>query len=526
MATSEKTPKACPSLSQLEGSTITARHHTDNNLDTNDFPSSLIFVTAYGYVVALHKATGCTAWHATLAGTGYNPTVVQPHPPSRTLLVASGPNLRALSAATGKQLWENRLTGIGVGYPSLAFAPPRPPPPHSDEEAAGGYALPPLPNTAAEADGVLTLNGIVFVATNGIVRAIRLADGADLWEFKTSMIAGASTLPGLLIEDSVLFVAGNGRVWALDPFKGKQLWFADIKHRFYCTLATMRSSQLSRPYRFDPSTPPGTIATAPPPSIDPPKKTPPSNGVDDSPLYVAANGYISAMNSRDGSRVTVGNNVDIALSGVGYTPAGIIPLPRSNSAIVSAGINLRRVSLADGRLMWENTLSGMGLGVLSVLVGAGVPDSPHAASHNELPAYAAEAAPVAGPSTSRHAETLDSPVFVAVHGKVFAVRVADGETLWRFDPGMFSRIDLPRLLATTDGLVYLAGKEKVDCVDAQTGTRKWRGSSGHWGVANIATMLSGNGETNRSSPYDVNLKQCMDDDRNRNRSAAANAAAH
>ncbi|KAI9328918.1 hypothetical protein DFJ73DRAFT_782444 [Zopfochytrium polystomum] len=474
MATSEKTPKACPSLSQLEGPSITARHHTDNNPDTNDLPSSLIFVTAYGYVVALHK--GCTAWHTALAGTGYNPTVVQPHPPSRALLVASGPNLRALSAATGKQLWENRLTGIGVGYPSLAFSPPRPPPPHSDEEAAGGYALPPLPNAAAEADGVLTLNGIVFVATNGIVRAIRLADGADLWEFKTSMIAGASTLPGLLIEDGVLFVAGNGRVWALDTFKGKQLWFADIKHRFYCTLATMRSSQLSRLYRFDPSTPPGAIATALPPSIDPPKRTPPSNGVDDGPLFIAANGYISVMNSRDGSRVTVGNNVDIALSGVGYTPAGI------NSAIVSAGINLRRVSLSDGRLMWENTLSGIGLGVLSVLVGAGVPDSPRAASHNELPAYAAEAAPVAGPSTSRHAESLDSPVFVAVHGKVFARK----STAWMRRP-----------------------------------ERGNGGDPADTGAPNIATMLSGNGETNRSSPYDVNLKQCMDDDRNRNRSSAA-----
>ncbi|KAI9351542.1 hypothetical protein DFJ73DRAFT_760090 [Zopfochytrium polystomum] len=174
---------------------------------------------------------------------------------------------------------------------------------------------------------------------------------------------------------------------------------------------------------------------------------------------------------------------------------------------------------SQGLLMWENTLSGMGLGVLSVLVGAGVPDSPHAASHNELPAYAAEAAP--------------SPVF--------AVRVSDGETLWGFDPGMFSRIDLPRLLATTDG-VYLAGKEKVDCVDAQTGTRVRLGGDGQGcfplvdtgnvtvgnggdpadtGAPNIATMLSGNGETNRSSPYDVNLKQCMDDNRNRNRSSAA-----
>ncbi|KAI9339767.1 hypothetical protein DFJ73DRAFT_846041 [Zopfochytrium polystomum] len=460
--------------------------------DANDLPSSLLFVTAYGYVVALNKATGSTTWRASLDGTasldgiGNNPTV----------------------------LWENRLKGIGMGYPSLAFAPPRPPP-HSaggsDKEAAGSYSPPPRPGSAAEADGVLTLNGIVFVAANGIVRAIRLADGADLWEFKTSMIASASSLPGLLIEDSVLYVAGNGRVWALEPFKGKQLWFADIGHRFYCTMATMRSSQLSRPYCFDPSAPPGAAPTAPPPSIDPPKKTQPSNSADDSPLYVAANGYISVMNSRDGSRVRVGNNVDIALSGVGYTAAGIIPLPQSNSAIVSAGINLRRVSLADGKLMWENTLRGMGLGVLSVLVGGGVSASSHEANHNELPAYAAEAPPIAGPSTAHYSEISDSPVFVAVHGKIFAVRVSNGAILWRFDPGVFSCIDLPRLLATTDGLVYLAGRDKVDCVDARTGTRRWRGSNGHMGVANLATMLSGNGETNRSSPYDVNHKQSMDD---------------
>ncbi|KAI9328917.1 hypothetical protein DFJ73DRAFT_861280 [Zopfochytrium polystomum] len=457
--------------------------------DTNDLPSSLLFVTAYGYVVALHKLARLAGRHR-----------LQPHrraaPPA--LALAPGrlrpqparPLRRDGKAALGKPTKRHRH-GL---FPATA------------------------PGSAAEADGVLTLNGIVFVATNGIVRAIRLVDGADLWEFKTSMFAGASSLPGLLIEDSVLYVAGNGRVWALDPFRGKQLWFADIKHRFYCTMATMRSSQLSRPYRFDPSAPPGAAPTAPPPSIDPPKKTTPSNGVDDSPLYVAANGYISVMNSRDGFRVRVGNNVDIALSGVGYTPAGIIPLPRSNSAIVSAGINLRRVSLADGKLMWENTLSGMGLGVLSVLVGGGVPASSDAANPNELPAYAAEAPPVAGPSTARHAEISDSPVFVAVHGKIFAVRVSNGEVLWRFDPGMFSRIDLPRLLATTDGLVYLAGRDKVDCVDARTGTRKWRGSNGHMGVANLATMLSGNGETNRSSPYDVNLKQTMDDDRNRNSS--------
>ncbi|KAI9354096.1 hypothetical protein DFJ73DRAFT_759532 [Zopfochytrium polystomum] len=458
--------------------------------------ASLLFVGVYGHVAALSKDSGKLVWHSTLKGTLYQPTIVLPHPPSHSLLVAVGANLRRLSAATGATDWENKLTGIGIGYSSLAQVPPRttaydpatpqspsePSPPASPASQAPSMTAslssspqpppPPLPPSPSEKASPAVLKGIVFVAARFVVRAIRLSDGADLWEFATPIHSGASTLPSLLIEDGVLYVAGNGRVYALDPLKGQQIWFSDIRHRFYCTLATMRSSPLYRPQRFDPSsTTPYEVA-----------KSPLQEAV-----FFNSLGYVTPTDANTGSPI----DADIVLKGVGFTAGAIIPLPSSNSAIVASGVNLRRVSLTDGSLMWENTLKKMGLGVVSVLVGAGLPPPSAAvdagAGGDDLPPYdngvaPAAAAAAAGPSTGTSSSSstaaaasgFSDVVFVSVRGKIHAVRVSNGETVWRYDPGLMKRMNVPpRLLATPDGLLFLGGDGKLECIDATTGEKVW-----------------------------------------------------
>ncbi|KAI9354128.1 hypothetical protein DFJ73DRAFT_759561 [Zopfochytrium polystomum] len=221
-----------------------------------------------------------------------------------------------------------------------------------------------------------------------------------------------------------------------------RIWFSDIRHRFYCTLATMRSSPLYRPQRFDPSsTTPYEVA-----------KSPLQEAV-----FFNSLGYVSPTDANTGSPI----DADIVLKGVGFTAGAIIPLPSSNSAIVASGVNLRRVSLTDGSLMWENTLKKMGLGVwMQVLAATTLPPD----DNGVAPAAAAAAGPSTGTSSSSStagaASGFSDVVFVSVRGKIHAVRVSNGETVWRYDHGLMKRIERAAAAAGDPGRIAVFGRRR------------------------------------------------------------------
>ncbi|KAI8804349.1 quinon protein alcohol dehydrogenase-like superfamily [Cladochytrium replicatum] len=455
---------------------------------------SWIFVGVDGYVFALDKVTGAIQWESVLTGTLVNPTLIMPHPPTRSLVVGSGPNLRCLSAETGIQKWENKLKDIGLGYSSLAL-----------EHVANSAPTAPSKPAYSANQSPLPLEAFAFVGVNGKVRAIRLDDGADLWEFKTELLMGATQLPALLIEDGVLFIGGRKRVWAVDAFKGQELWCTVLPHGFkYHNLATMRSSPLSRPARFDPS------STS---SYEVSKKSPLHDC-----LYVGANGYITPISKVDGSPVYLDNArlSEIVLKGVGYVFVESILLPSSDSALVGAGTNIRRISLNDGQMMWENTLQGMGVGNVSMIVGGGV-SSGAEGIHDDLPSYSTVESEMGGvgssSSSSSSSSTWHDRVFVAVAGKVHAVRITDGETLWKFSPKLMERAIKPmHLLADHEGNVFLGGHGYVVCLRADTGEQVWKSKSTHASFAIMSSYQTGNGETNRHCAFMTVARQYRDDE--------------
>ncbi|KAI8803050.1 quinon protein alcohol dehydrogenase-like superfamily [Cladochytrium replicatum] len=458
-------------------------------------PDGCIFVGVLGYVYALEKSTGAILWSSTLSGTGFNPTIINPHPPTSSLLVSSGPNLRCLSAQTGGQKWENPLMGIGFGYSMVALEPSR------------NHSVGPS-NAGSSSSSVAQLFDYVFVGCNRVVRAIRLSDGADLWEFTTPLTASFSAVPALLVEDGILFVSGNRHVWALDAFRGHELWKVRLPAGDgYHTLATMHSSALSRPSRFDPSSS-ATYETT---------KSPLQNL-----LFVGANGYLTRIEAEQGFPALVDtNSARLNLKGTGYHEVQSVPLPSSNSAIVASGVNLRRIGLGDGSLMWENPLKGMGLGLVSVLVGGGVAPA-RRVSHSEdsLPSYdTAVGASLGQSSSSSDAKSSwNDRVFVSVDGKIHAVCITDGTTLWKYKPSFFTRIHRPaHLLADANSKIYLAGSGVVHCIDADVGSQLWISKEPASGFATLSCYATGNGETNRSNAFLPVIKRTQeDDDRRRN----------
>ncbi|KAI8805393.1 hypothetical protein BJ742DRAFT_741295 [Cladochytrium replicatum] len=462
---------------------------------------SYLFVAGDSTVCALEKSSGKIIWSTSFSNTGPI-ALLQPHPPTRSLLVGAGPVLICISAETGVKKWGN-AHGIGSGYSVLA--------------------LEPSPSAAPSISPTSVLDSYVYAAVNGRVRAMRLDDGADLWEFKTPWLSStaatvaaaalsggrvaitsdtaSSSLPALLIEDGVLYFSGNRRIWALDARNGHELWCTVLPiSQGYHNLATTRSSQLSRPARFDPTSSSGYDIDGKSPLYD--------------CLFVGASGYITRLSKVDGSPVAVtqGAKADISLRGFGAGETDTILLPVSNTAIVGAGSAIRRVNLSDGQTLWQNALRGVGIGSVGLLVGSGVtaPGAYDEAAGNEgLPAY--DAGPSGSSSSAASLPWLDR-VFVAVNGRLLAVRVTNGETLWTYEPSFFQRILRPaHLLADGEGRVYLAGGGAVHCVDANAGFLKWKSKAVHGGFAIISSYKTGNGETNRSNTFTTVIKQTKQD---------------
>ncbi|KAI9345329.1 quinon protein alcohol dehydrogenase-like superfamily [Obelidium mucronatum] len=421
----------------------------------------LLFVGSEGCVTALDSNTGKYVWNISLQGTGFgNPTAlvqIIPHPLESTLLVATGANLRSFSAHTGEQLWENKLIGLGVGYPAITEDP----------------------------------EDIAYVASSSGIKAITLKTGAEIWSL--SKMEWGLTKPFLLIEDGALFAAGNGRVYALDALTGGEIWNSRLTHDGNCTLATMRSGNrtenvpLNRHYVSSSSKPSPTDA-----------------------IYFGANGYINALSKETGNPFPIPRNAEISLTGVGLNSSDMIPLAHSDLVLVASGINLRAYDLRSGNLIWENQLKGMGKGgVVSLVAGSGVPSK---TEDGQPPEYSFEAVEGCGSSLMSSAPGFDSlarVLYIALNGKVRAIHMKNGKEIWNYTPSWMEK-SLDTNIFFEDDSVFVAGSGMVACLDGRTGKVVWSRKSIRRGLAFIATVRSGNGETNRSSLYGNILKQIRD----------------
>ncbi|KAJ1563497.1 hypothetical protein HK405_001825 [Cladochytrium tenue] len=230
-------------------------------------------------------------------------------------------------------------------------------------------------------------------------------------------------------------------------------------------------------------------------------------------LLVGAFGVVKQFFKDDGSE-----GAAVAVKGVGFRHTSVAPLPDGRSAVVCAGINLRRYALDSATLLWENRLGGMGTGCASLLVVP--PGLETSASHLRptfgLPSYEANKETTGSNNgSSSNGASECSPhdrVFVACVGHVHCARISDGVTLWKHDPGVGRRFKLPRLLADSDGRVFVAGQGRVRCLSAETGAEIWNSTEIPFAYANLATLAVGNGETNRSSPFDILLARQESDD--------------
>ncbi|KAI8807487.1 hypothetical protein BJ742DRAFT_854181 [Cladochytrium replicatum] len=405
-------------------------------MSSDDF----MFVGLSGLVHALRKSSGEVVWSSKTGAGASNLliTVIQPHPPTSSLLVSAGPILVSISATNGHFNWKNKLDFPGHRLSMIGMEP-----------STNPMAVPAPESTSSQ---FIKLSDYVFVGGNRTVRALRLSDGADLWEFKTPLSGSCSTLPALLIEDGVLFVSGNRHVWALDPYKGKELWCTKLPSGdSYHTLATMRSSPLSRPTRFDPSS-----------SLPYDIKNLPLSG-----LVFAG---LSSLDMDHGTTVYLHPTPPVPTGSVMFPPEPhIIPLPSSHTAILSVGSVVRRVALSDNSIVWENTMDGMGYTGMTLLVGAGVANTPYV----PVPAYS-------NPSKgSVDVPTIDASyhdrIFFAVNGKIHAISLSDGSKLWDYKPSFIVPGSLrpPFVHPGADGRVYIAAANYVYCLEAHTGEKLW-----------------------------------------------------
>ena len=80
---------------------------------------------------------------------------------------------------------------------------------------------------------------LIFVATNGHVRALDKRTGEDQWEL--SLPSTGFDIVTLLCEPGVLYAASKGYVFAINPKNGNILWKNNLKWMGtqHVTLATM-----------------------------------------------------------------------------------------------------------------------------------------------------------------------------------------------------------------------------------------------------------------------------------------------
>ncbi|KAI8851070.1 hypothetical protein BC829DRAFT_387894 [Chytridium lagenaria] len=130
-----------------------------------------------------------------------------PQPHLSRLLVGSGVNLRSISATNGTHIYENPLTGMGYGQVVMADAPGA----AYTRGILGSRLQPTKPRYGVSKDDV------VFVCNGCRVKAVRISDGKDLWDFE----------PGFMKRGNVgdMLVDGDMFIYAIDVYSGKKVQF-------------------------------------------------------------------------------------------------------------------------------------------------------------------------------------------------------------------------------------------------------------------------------------------------------------
>jgi outer membrane protein assembly factor BamB len=84
-------------------------------------------------------------------------------------------------------------------------------------------------SSAALADGLA-----VFCGKDGVVEALRLLDGQEVWNFRTSR--GVESSP-VVVGRRAFIAGGNGRLYALDLANGEKTWEYEAGGRFFASPA-------------------------------------------------------------------------------------------------------------------------------------------------------------------------------------------------------------------------------------------------------------------------------------------------
>jgi outer membrane protein assembly factor BamB len=92
---------------------------------------NMVFVALNGRVVALDRDSGRIRWRWQAKKSGSYMTLL---PDGDRLVVSAGGYIYCLDPATGEELWDNPLTGFGVGVAALATL--RSHSPHGDVASA------------------------------------------------------------------------------------------------------------------------------------------------------------------------------------------------------------------------------------------------------------------------------------------------------------------------------------------------------------------------------------------------------
>ncbi len=107
---------------------------------------NLVFVGLNGKVVALDRDSGKIRWRWQATKSGGYMTLL---PDGDRLIVSAGGYIYCLDPATGEELWDNPLTGFGIGVAALATI--RSHSPHGDVAVAMAAEQQAAASTAATA---------------------------------------------------------------------------------------------------------------------------------------------------------------------------------------------------------------------------------------------------------------------------------------------------------------------------------------------------------------------------------------
>jgi outer membrane protein assembly factor BamB len=183
---------------------------------------------------ALGAVSGVPLWSVSLGQT--NAPVTSLVAGDGVLAYRDGAALHLLRAADGHQLWQRALQGdgrlviaAGVIYVADAYSP------DGNHHVADLYAL----RTADGAtiwqqriappasDGVVAASDYDYISQDGVVHALALTDGHQVWSFRTTGGAGATATGSpctLVAAGDALYVETPGDLDALRAASGQHLW--------------------------------------------------------------------------------------------------------------------------------------------------------------------------------------------------------------------------------------------------------------------------------------------------------------